>query len=90
MALDPCGRTLWIALGSTAAQLVVVDVTDPLAPRVVRRIAPPFGAHDVAFSPSGRRVWVTGGHTPRLALYDAAGATGVRPTRSPPALRRST
>ena len=37
LTLDPAGRTLWIALGSTAATLVVVDVADPLAPRVVRR-----------------------------------------------------
>lgn len=74
LTLDPRGRTLWIALGSTAAQLVVVDVGDPLAPRVTRRIAPPFGAHDVAFSPTGRRVWVTGGRTPRLALFDATAA----------------
>ncbi len=78
LTLDPRGRTLWIALGSTAAQLVVVDVTDPLAPRVVRRIAPPFGAHDVAFSPSGRRVWVTGGRTPRVALYAADADAGRR------------
>jgi len=73
LTLDPAGRTLWIALGSTAAAIVVVDVEDPLAPRVVRRIVPPFGAHDVAFSPSGRRVWVTGGRTRSLALYRAAG-----------------
>jgi len=72
LTLDPAGRTLWIALGSTAAVLVVVDVAVPLAPRVVRRIAPPFGAHDVAFSPSGRRVWVTGGRTARVALYGAS------------------
>lgn len=72
LTLDPRGRTLWIALGSTAAALVVVDVGRPAAPRVVRRIAPPFGAHDVAFSPSGRRVWVTGGRTAQLALYRAS------------------
>jgi len=72
MTLDPAGRTLWIALGSTAPVLVVVDVSEPLAPRVVRRVVPPFGAHDVAFSPSGRRVWVTAGRTPEIALYRAA------------------
>jgi len=77
LTLDPQGRTLWIALGSTAPALVVVDVGDPVAPRVLRRIRPPFGAHDVAFSPSGRRVWVTGGRTPRLALYRASGRRPV-------------
>ena len=71
MTLDPAGRTLWIALGSTASVLVVVDVTQPLAPRVVRRVVPPFGAHDVAFSPSGRRVWVTAGRARAVALYRA-------------------
>jgi len=71
LTLDPAGRTLWIALGSTAASIVVVDVADPLAPRVARRVVPPFGAHDVAFSPSGRRVWVTGGRAASLALYRA-------------------
>jgi DNA-binding beta-propeller fold protein YncE len=85
LTLDPRGRTLWIALGSTAAELVVVDVGDPLAPRVVRHLAPPFGAHDVAFSPTGRRVWVTAGRTPRVALYDAGAARASRPPHTIPA-----
>jgi 6-phosphogluconolactonase (cycloisomerase 2 family) len=71
MTLDPAARRLWIALGSTASTVVVVDVSDPLAPRVLRRFAPPFGAHDLAFSPSGRRVWLTGGRTDSIALYRA-------------------
>jgi DNA-binding beta-propeller fold protein YncE len=71
LTLDPRGRTLWIALGSTATVLVVVDVSSPARPRVVRRIQPPFGAHDVVFSPSGARVWVTAGRTRQLALYRA-------------------
>ena len=73
LTLDPAGTTLWIALGSTASTIVVVDVGDPARPRVVRRLEPPFGAHDVAFSPSGARVWVTAGRAPQIALYRAAG-----------------
>jgi len=73
LTLDPAGRTLWIALGSTASTLAVVDVRDAREPRVVRRIQPPFGAHDVAFSPSGERVWVTAGRSEQVALYRAAG-----------------
>jgi DNA-binding beta-propeller fold protein YncE len=73
VTLDPAGRTLWIGLGSSAAEIAVVDVRDPLRPRNVRRIRPPFLAHDVGFSPSGRRVWVTAGHEPRVALYAADG-----------------
>jgi DNA-binding beta-propeller fold protein YncE len=73
LTLDPSGRTLWVALGSSAAELVVLDVADAAHPRVARRVRPPFLAHDVAFSPSGRRVWVTAGRVPRVAVY-AAGA----------------
>ena len=74
LALDPTGRTLWVGLGSSAAELSVVSVADPLAPRVLRRVRPPFLAHDVGFSPSGRRVWVTAGRERRIAVYAARGS----------------
>ena len=32
---------------------------------------PPFLAHDVGFTPGGRRVWVTSGDRGRIAIYDA-------------------
>jgi DNA-binding beta-propeller fold protein YncE len=73
LAISPDRRTLWIALGSSAAVLVVVDVSAPLHPRIARRVRPPFLAHDVGFSPSGRRVWVTAGREPRMAIYPAHG-----------------
>jgi DNA-binding beta-propeller fold protein YncE len=76
VTLDRAGRTLWAALGSSAAEIVVVDVSDPARPRVARRVRPPFLAHDVAFSPSGARVWVTAGRTRRIAIF---GADGGRP-----------
>lgn len=72
LTLSPDGRTVWVSLGSSAAHIVVVDVSDPAHPRPRRRIAPPFLAHDVGFSPTGRRVWVTAGRERRLAIYDAA------------------
>jgi DNA-binding beta-propeller fold protein YncE len=71
VTLDPAGRTLWVSLGSSAAQIAVVDVTDPLRPRVTRLVRPPFLAHDVGFSPTGRRVWVTAGREARMAIYSA-------------------
>jgi DNA-binding beta-propeller fold protein YncE len=40
-------------------------------------VLPPFLAHDVAFSPSGRRVWVTAGRERRLAVLPAAGGRPV-------------
>ena len=74
VTLDPAGRTLWVALGSSAAQIAVVNVREPLHPRLARRIQPPFLAHDVGFSPSGRRVWVTAGRERRVAIYAARGS----------------
>ena len=61
------GDTLWVALGSSAARLVAVDVSDPLRPAVKRRVAPRFLAHDVAVAPGGR-LWVTAGRERRIAL----------------------
>jgi hypothetical protein len=77
VTLDPAGRTLWAALGSSAAAIAVVDVSEPARPRLRRRVHPPFLAHDVAFSPSGRRVWVTAGRERRMAVLPARG--GARP-----------
>src|SRR6059058_3801365 len=42
VAIDVTGRVLWIALGSKAAEVAVVDVADPARPRLVRRFRPPF------------------------------------------------
>jgi DNA-binding beta-propeller fold protein YncE len=77
LSLDPVGRTLWVALGSSAAAIAVVDVGDPRLPRLRRRVRPPFLAHDVAFSPSGRRVWITAGRERRLAVLPAGGGRPV-------------
>ena len=78
VSIDPAGRRLWISLGSSAAEITVVDIGDPRRPRVLRRVRPPFLVHDVGFSPSGRRVWVTAGRVPSLAVYDADGRGPLR------------
>jgi DNA-binding beta-propeller fold protein YncE len=82
VTIDPAGARLWIALGSSASSIVVVDVSDALRPRVLRTIQPPFLVHDVGFSPSGKRVWVTAGRERKLAIYRAG---GERPTTLLPA-----
>jgi DNA-binding beta-propeller fold protein YncE len=71
VTIDPSGRRLWIALGSKAEQVAIVDVTRPSRPRLVRLLRPPFLAHDVAWTPSGRNVWVSSGDRNELALYRA-------------------
>ncbi len=73
LSRDPSGRWLWVALGTKAAAIAVVDLVDPVRPRVVRRIVPPFLAHDVAFEPRGRQVWISSGSTGRLAVYTPSG-----------------
>lgn len=71
VSIDSSNRTLWVSLGSKAAEVAVVDVSRPLTPRLVRRFRPPFRAHDVGFAPGGRQVWLSSGDRRALALYDA-------------------
>jgi YVTN family beta-propeller protein len=73
VTLDVAGRTLWVALGSKAEGIAVVDVSDRVRPRLLRRFRPPFPAHDVGFAPDGRHVWVSAGDTFQLGVYDATG-----------------
>jgi DNA-binding beta-propeller fold protein YncE len=73
LTLRPDGAELWVALGSSAAEIAVLDAREPERPRLAGRVRPPFLAHDVGFSPSGRRVWVTAGRVPRIAVYGVAG-----------------
>jgi DNA-binding beta-propeller fold protein YncE len=77
LALHPDGRSLWVALGSSAAQIAVVDLREPEHPRLTGHVRAPFLVHDVAFS-SGRRVWVTAGREPRIALIDTATRRAAR------------
>jgi hypothetical protein len=69
VSLDPSGKTLWVGLGTSSAQVAVVDVTDPRRPKRIALVTPPFGAHDVGFSPDGRQVWVTAGSAGETAIY---------------------
>jgi DNA-binding beta-propeller fold protein YncE len=78
IARSPDGQRLWIPLGSSAAQIAVVDVSRPWHPRLLRHVSPPFLAHDVGFSPSGRRIWVTAGREQRLAVYARGGRAPLR------------
>jgi DNA-binding beta-propeller fold protein YncE len=78
LSIDRTGTRLWIALGNKAPALAVVSLAEPRRPRVVATVRPPFLAHDVGFTPGGRRVWVTSGDRGRIAIYEARNATLVR------------
>ena len=78
LTLDPTGRTLWTALGTKAQHIAIVDVSDVRRPVVRGRLRPPFLAHDVVFSPSGDRVWVSSGDRGVIAIYDTVTRRLVR------------
>jgi DNA-binding beta-propeller fold protein YncE len=81
VSIDPAGRRLWVALGSKAREVAVVDVSRPQRPRLVRSFAPPFLAHDVVFAPDRRHAWVSSGDRFELAVYDRrTGSVVARPS----------
>src|ERR671931_965698 len=69
MGLSPAGNELWVALGERARTIVVLDVSDPMRPRIVGRFDPGFAAHDLAFS-SDWRVWVTAADRRSVTIFD--------------------
>ena len=73
LGIDRTGTRLWTALGGKAERIAVLSLADPRRPRLVGTIGPPFLAHDVGFTPGGRRIWVTSGDRGRIAIYDAGG-----------------
>lgn len=56
-AIAPDGRTM-VASGELSGELLVFDLTDPDAPRVVRTVHLGGSPWHPAFSPDGRWVWV--------------------------------
>ncbi len=67
---------VWTSLGSKAERIAVVDVSRPARPRLVRRFAPPFLAHDVGLGPNGI-VWVSSGSERGLVIYRGEQATRI-------------
>jgi DNA-binding beta-propeller fold protein YncE len=70
VTIDPGGTRVWVALGSKAKEVAVVDVRTRARPRLLERFRPPFLAHDVACAPDGRHLWVSSGDRFELAVYD--------------------
>jgi hypothetical protein len=86
LGIDRDGIRLWVALGNKAERIAVLSLAEARRPRLVRTIRPPFLAHDVGFTPGGRRVWVTSGDRGRIAIYEAGTGELVRtlPGDAPP------
>jgi DNA-binding beta-propeller fold protein YncE len=83
LAFSPTERTVWVALGENAQQITTLStvvsrpsapatpITDVGRPRVIGHFTPGFPAHDLAFSPDGRTVWVTSSAGPDVTAFDA-------------------
>jgi len=86
LSLSPDGGLLWVALGSKAERIAVLDAHDARRPILRRTIAPPFLAHDVVWAPGGEHVWVTSGSRGRVAIYEASAAkpVAILPAGAPP------
>ena len=72
LSLGRSDRRLWVALGTKAERVAILDTSDAARPKVLTRFRPPFLAHDVGFAGDGR-IWVTSGDERALALYDGRG-----------------
>jgi DNA-binding beta-propeller fold protein YncE len=69
VSVDPAGRSLWTALGTKAARVAILDLSEPRRPRLRGVFEPPFLAHDVVAAPDGTRLWVTSGSRGEIAVY---------------------
>ena len=82
LAFSPTERTVWVALGETAQQITTLSTVtsrptgetpfvNPGRPRVVGHFIPGFPAHDLAFSPDGRSIWITSAAGSDVTAFDA-------------------
>jgi YVTN family beta-propeller protein len=71
LTVSPDGRRTWVALGEDAHRIVVLNSSHVRHPRVFGRLVPRGEAHDLAFTSSGARVWVTHSNSSRVDVYDA-------------------
>lgn len=70
-ALSPDGRTM-VAGGEVSGDLLVFDLSDPGAPRVIRTVPLGGAPWHPAFAPDGRFVWVPLHRANAVAVVDAS------------------
>lgn len=71
LTISPDWSRTWVALGERARAITVLDTTSPGAPRVIGHVDPDGEAHDLGFSPNGKRVWITYDDRSIVAIVDA-------------------
>ena len=82
LSFSPDEQRVWIALGESARTIAMLTtcittcdpspVINPGRPRVVGRFDPGFPAHDLAFTPDGRQVWISSAAGNDVAVFRAA------------------
>ena len=75
ITIDASGSLLWVALGSAAEHVAVVETARL---RHVATLSPGFAAHDVGYAPD-RRLWVTAGDARELAVAGVRQAADTAP-----------
>jgi YVTN family beta-propeller protein len=70
LAVSPGGNRTWVALGETATTIVILNTSNPQAPRLIGRFHPGVPAHDLAFAPDGRSVWVSSASAPYVSVVN--------------------
>jgi YVTN family beta-propeller protein len=70
LAVSPDGRTL-VATSQLTGTLLVFDLADPAAPRLVRRVNTGVWPWLVAFTPDGAEVWVPNQRSNDVTVVDA-------------------
>jgi DNA-binding beta-propeller fold protein YncE len=83
LAISPDERQVWIGLGERARTIMILStvvrtpsppsspVINAGRPRVIGHLTPGFSAHDLSFSPDGRRVWISSAAGPDVTIFDA-------------------
>lgn len=83
LAFSPTDYTVWVALGENAQQITTLStvvsrpappsspIVDPGHPHVIGHFTPGFSAHDLAFSPNGRTIWITSATGPDVTAFSA-------------------
>jgi DNA-binding beta-propeller fold protein YncE len=71
MAFSPDQHRSWVVLGERARSISVVDTHVIDRPRLIGHVDPHGLAHDAAFTPDGRYVWVTYDDRSTLTIFNA-------------------
>ncbi len=83
LAFSPDQRQVWVALGQSAPTIAILStvasrppppssvIGDPGHPHLIGQFHPGYRAHDLLFTPDGRRVWITSASGPDIGVFNA-------------------